>query len=284
MKPCIIDLGNGLILEYSITGKGPPIVVFHGGHSNCREEFGYQALLQSGYSIITPSRAGYGRTSAGIGSNLPAACHAYVKLMDHLGIEKADIIAVSAGGPSGIYFAAHYPERVKSLTLQSAVSKEWITVQDKTYKISRVIFHPSCERYTWSLVRLMNNRFPRFFFKQMASSFSLLPYSEVEKFNKEDDIHLLQRMNNRQRSGHGFMLDLTQTGAISDADLQAIQCPTLIQHSKHDKAVPFEHALHANRHIAGSKLCALDTWGHLIWLGKGAETVNLELLEFLHNS
>ncbi|MNR42613.1 hypothetical protein D3C85_1611470 [compost metagenome] len=42
-------------LEYSVIGKGAPILLFHGGHSSCYEEFGYLPLLTSGYSIITPS-------------------------------------------------------------------------------------------------------------------------------------------------------------------------------------------------------------------------------------
>jgi hypothetical protein len=32
-------------IEYSIVGTGVPILMFHGGHSNCKEEFGYNELL-----------------------------------------------------------------------------------------------------------------------------------------------------------------------------------------------------------------------------------------------
>lgn len=272
---------DGHEIEYSILGKGKPVLVFHGGHSNCREEFGYEELLRCGYSIITPSRAGYGLTSVEIGESLETACEAYLQLLSHLNIEKADLIAMSAGGPSGIFFAAHYPERVRSLTLQSAVSKEWLTSQDKTYKIAHVLFRPSFEASTWSLVRLMNNLFPRFIFKHMVPSFSLLPYPEVLAFTQDNDLRQFQRMNNRQRSGQGFLLDLSQTGLISQTHLQAVKCPTLILHSKNDNAVPLEHAYHAHQHISGSRLCLLDTWGHLIWLGKGKERLHRELLEFL---
>lgn len=56
-------LENGALLEYTVVGIGTPILLFHGGHSNCHEKFGYKNLLEQGYSIITPSRAGYGSTS-----------------------------------------------------------------------------------------------------------------------------------------------------------------------------------------------------------------------------
>lgn len=49
---------EGMEIEYSIVGKGTPILVFHGGHSNCNEEFGYNELIERGYSIITPSIGG----------------------------------------------------------------------------------------------------------------------------------------------------------------------------------------------------------------------------------
>lgn len=88
---------DGSTLEYSVTGKGTPILVMHGGHSNCYEEFGYTALIEQGYSIITPSRPGYRRTSKEIGKSLANACRFYVKLLDHLQIDSVHVIAISAG-------------------------------------------------------------------------------------------------------------------------------------------------------------------------------------------
>jgi esterase/lipase len=55
----------------------------------------------------------------------------------------------------------------------------------------------------------------------------------------------------------------------------------LIQHSINDQAVTPDHAHHAHRLIAGSKLQLLDSWGHLIWIGRGSEEVDREVLAFL---
>lgn len=131
---------EGKTIEYSMIGKGEiPILVMHGGHSNCYEEFGYHVLVQNGFSLITPSRPGYGRTTKKIGESLSKSCEYYLKLLNHLGIEKIHLLSVSAGGPSGIYFASRYPERVKTLTLQSAVTKEWLTPKDKVYKTAQIL-------------------------------------------------------------------------------------------------------------------------------------------------
>lgn len=115
----------------------------------------------------------------------------------------------------------------------------------------------------------------------MTPSFSKLPYNIVKDRMGNNDVDEIRRMNNRQQSGDGFLIDLSQTKEITINDLKAISCPTLIQHSKHDSAVSLEHAHYAYQQIPDSKLCLTDTWGHLIWLGKGSEKVNKKLIKFL---
>ncbi|RCW49183.1 alpha/beta fold hydrolase [Paenibacillus prosopidis] len=185
-------------LEYSVIGKGVPILLFHGGHSSCHEGFGYQRLLTSGYSIITPSRAGYGHTSPT--TDLGEACHIYKLLLDHLTIEKVHVITVSAGGPTGIAFSSMFPDRVVSLTLQCAVTKPWHVPEDKEYKIAKRIFKPETEKRTWKILAAMNTLMPKPTFRMMVSSFSKLPFSEVRKRLDDHSTEALCKMNNRQRS------------------------------------------------------------------------------------
>lgn len=166
-------------MEYSVVGEGLPLLLFHGGHSNCYEEFGYRRLIEAGYSIITPSRAGYGHTSPIM--SLEQACHVYHSLLDHLSIDKVHVIAVSAGGPTGIVFASMFPGRVASLILQCAVTMPWLAPDDKEYKMAKRMFKPDIEKRTWKLLAAMSNLLPKLTFRMMASSFSKLPYSEIHK-------------------------------------------------------------------------------------------------------
>lgn len=272
---------DGFAVEFSVIGEGEPILVFHGGHSNCKEEFGYESLIENGYSIITPSRPGYGGTSKELGESLATACHYYYQLLNHLKISRVHVLAISAGGPTGIYFASKYPEMVQTLTLQSAVTKKWLTPQDMEYRIARVLFHPKIEEYTWKLLSIMNNLFPRFIFKQMLPSFSNLTYREAIGQIHWMDIEEIRLMNNRQRSGYGFFIDLEQINKISSVNLQSISCPTLVVHSKYDGSVPFDHAKFAHEHIPYSTLYPTDSWGHLIWLGKTSNEVNEKVVKFL---
>ncbi|WNS44142.1 alpha/beta hydrolase [Paenibacillus sp. MMS20-IR301] len=276
----MLQLDHGTAMEYTVTGAGQPILLFHGGHSNCQEDFGYKNLLEQGYCIITPSRPGYGKTSKKLGCSLESACEIYLRLIDHLNFSKVHVIAVSAGGPSGIKFASRYPGRVSSLTLQSAVTKEWHN-NDITYKAARILFHPRTEKYTWKLISFLSSRFPKVMLKQMLPSFSTLPVTEILKQFSRQDIEQFVAMNQRQRSGHGFILDLEQNASLSHSDLQSVLCPTLIIHSKNDHTVVPGHAITAHEHILQSKLCLLETWGHLIWIGSGAQIVNATLNSFL---
>lgn len=270
-------------IEYSVVGEGEPILVMHGGHSNCREEFGYDALINNGFSIITPSRAGYGHTSKEIGKSLSTACEHYRELLEHLNIKKVHVLAISAGGPSGIYFASKYPELVRTLILQSAITKKWLTPKDKEYKAARVLFNPKSEKFTWGLISSMNNIFPNFIFKQMLPSFSQLRFSEAKGKLDKDDIEAIRKMNNRQRSGSGFFLDLTQINEVKIEDVQAVSCPTLIMHSKHDGSVPLAHPYYAHENISSSELCLLDSWGHLIWLGHASNEADENAIKFLNS-
>ena len=272
---------EGISIEYSIIGKGEPIFVMHGGHSNCNEEFGYRALVDNGFSVITPSRAGYGGTSKEVGKSLSIACEYYWKLLNHLNIEKVHLLAISAGGPTGIYFASKYPELVCTLTLQSAVTKKWLIPKDKEYKVARILFRPKAEKFTWRLISSMNNIFPRFIFKQMFSSFSKLKYSEAKDKMNKGDVDAIRDMNKRQRSGFGFFIDLAQVNEITIEDLRAVTCPTLIMHSEHDGSVPLEHPYYAHENIPSSELCLLDSWGHLIWLGKSSDETDENTIKFL---
>lgn len=272
---------DGHLLEYSVVGTGTPILLFHGGHSNCREELGYERLVKSGFSIITPSRPGYGATSKELGETFELASRCYAKMLDQLDIKKVHIIAVSAGGPSGISFASMYPDRTNSLILQSAVTKEWLSKKSLNYKVAKFAFHPLTEKWTWKLVARLSNRNVQFMFKQFVPSFSKLPAEEVMKQMKDSDLEAFQRMNNRYRSGKGFLLDLEHTSKQFHHLLTAIQSPTLILHSLNDQAVSLEHAHHAKKSIPTSTLCLLDNWGHLLWIGKDAGDIHNQVEAFI---
>lgn len=269
---------KGRVVEYSIMGEGEPIMVMHGGHSNSKEEFGYENLIQNGYKIITPSRTGYGLTTP---MEPNEARRLYAALLDHLRLDRVHLIGISAGGPSAVKMAEEFPDRFQTLTLQCAVTGAWLTEKDPEYKVAQFLFRPGIESLTWRLLAAFSNVFPQLAFRQMFSSVSTISYQEARQLIKKEDVDDIRKMNNRQRSGTGFLMDLKEAARVTQDDLAHIQCPTLIQKSHNDRSVADKHAYEADKYIPLSTLKFYNTWGHLIWLGKGSEKVNEDIVLFL---
>lgn len=106
-------------IEYADWGEGVPLLVSH-GVLGCHVDTvdGWWADLPGpGFRVIGPSRFGY------FGSTLPKdatpadQADAYALLLDHLGVDRAVVIAFSAGSGSVLEFARRHPERVAGLIL-----------------------------------------------------------------------------------------------------------------------------------------------------------------------
>ena len=67
------------LTEYSRAGTGPAVLLVHGGHSNCGEEFGVPELLDAGFSVVIPSRPGYGRTPLSTGPTAETSAAGFPK-------------------------------------------------------------------------------------------------------------------------------------------------------------------------------------------------------------
>ncbi len=266
-------------IEYTWQGQGPVLLVMHGGHANCHETFGYAPLLAAGFSILTPSRPGYGQTPPTVGPTASAAADALIGLLDTLQIKQVAVIAISAGGPTALHLAARHPTRITKLVLESAVSQRWLRPTDALYQLARRMFHPRTEQITWFMFRALAKGAPRLAVSQMVGSFSTLPVATVMQQLSSTEIIAICQMIARQSSGQGFMLDLEHE--VDASVLQAIAAPTLVVHSQQDKAVPFAHAQHAQAQIPQATLFTAPSWGHLIWLGAGASATEAQVIEFL---
>lgn len=126
----------------------------------------------------------------------------------------------------------------------------------------------------------MNNLFPKLTFRMMASSFSKLSYSEVRRRLDDHSEVAFRKMNNRQRSYSGFLIDLEQTQCDYSKELAAIQAPALIMHSQNDSSVPLCHPENAKTLIPHSEVCLLDSWGRLLWIGKHSAEYDQALVSF----
>jgi len=112
---------------YRESGNGDPLVFVHGGIASLArtlkgpDAYGWGDLddfFASHFRYVSYDRRGC-RLSASPdqGYELPNQAEDLRALLDRLGIERAHLVASSAGGPIGIVFAATYPERTRTLVL-----------------------------------------------------------------------------------------------------------------------------------------------------------------------
>ena len=89
---------NGVRIVYDDVGEGYPIVLLHGFAADSRLNWKltgwYKRLEYAGYRVIAPDNRGHGRSDQPVGAeayNARLIAGDIIGLMDHLGIEKADL-------------------------------------------------------------------------------------------------------------------------------------------------------------------------------------------------
>jgi pimeloyl-ACP methyl ester carboxylesterase len=112
---------NGINLYYETHGTGRPLILLHGGLGS-GEMFGpvIPALAQ-GHQVIAVDLQGHGRT-ADIDRPLDVRLMAddVAALIDHLGLDRPDLVGYSLGGGVAFHTAVRHPEKVGRLVMASA--------------------------------------------------------------------------------------------------------------------------------------------------------------------
>jgi len=116
-RSATIEASTGTI-EYASAGQGRPVLVIHGAAGGFDQSLDMAgALAQHDHRLIAPSRFGYLASAAKVELTVAAQATAYIELLDHLGVDKVAVIAISAGAWSALEFASRYPDRCGALVL-----------------------------------------------------------------------------------------------------------------------------------------------------------------------
>jgi pimeloyl-ACP methyl ester carboxylesterase len=112
---------NGINLYYEVHGEGRPMILLHGGLGS-GEMFGpVLPVLAEHHRVFLVDLQGHGRT-ADIDRPLDVRLMAddMAALIDHLGLEKLDMVGYSLGGGVAMQTAFKYPEKIRKLIAASA--------------------------------------------------------------------------------------------------------------------------------------------------------------------
>lgn len=105
---------------YEIEGEGEPVVLLHGftGSSGTWSDFVRE--WKDEFQLLTIDLPGHGNSIHGQPVTMEACCADLVSLIEDLGFEKVHVIGYSMGGRTALSFAVYHPEKLLSLTLESA--------------------------------------------------------------------------------------------------------------------------------------------------------------------
>ncbi|HEX2766102.1 MAG TPA: alpha/beta hydrolase [Candidatus Limnocylindria bacterium] len=112
---------NGLHMYYEVHGSGRPLILIHGGLASSQTFGPVLSMLAAEHQVITPDLQGHGRT-ADIDRPIDVRLMAddIAALIDHLGLDRPDMVGYSLGGGVAFWTAVKHPDRIRRLVMLSA--------------------------------------------------------------------------------------------------------------------------------------------------------------------
>lgn len=270
----------GAEVEYRVSrGDGRAVVIMHGGHMHAAIELGEDVYRQLGYTVIVPSRPGYGSTSANVGGARGGFADAVAGLVDQLGCtEVSAVVGISAGGPTAVEMAARHPDLVRRLVLENSVSS--LPWPDRFTRVAGgLLFAPPAEGAVWAATRLFLRRAPNLgLLALMAPLTDRSTRQVIAEFDENERAAVIDLFS-QMSSGRGFQIDLA-SAMPSTLVASALQ-PALVIASRHDGSVGLEHAEDLVANLPNADLMVNEASSHLMWFGPASDTIAPRLRAFL---
>ena len=239
-------------VEYAVRGTGKPMLVSHGIFQGCDGALLSVRALMPGRLVIAPSRFGY------LGSALPHAASpagqadAFVSVLDHLRLDRADVMGISAGATAALQLALRHPARVEHLVILSG------NLPGSTTAVAQ----PSWARFLnrdlpmWTL-KVLNRR--------LLARLAGVPRGF--RFSAEDDGFVSEFIDSlfpvaERAVGIDFDAFISNPD-VNRYPLERLTVPTLVIHARDDPLVHYEAAAEAAERIPDSILVTLESGGHL---------------------
>jgi pimeloyl-ACP methyl ester carboxylesterase len=177
-----------------------------------------------------------------------------IALLDHLGVQQADVLGYSRGSVYGIWMAARYPDRVRSLALiGNGVTPELTAPAPEPFWQERD--NPQgWEKWNGPFWLNHYHDFTHFFFSELfIEAHSTKPFDDCLSWSQETGPEILVRTT----ANPDLMPRLPAAEAIA-----RVQCPVLLIHGEEDRilSVQNSHKLAAAR--PDFQLVVLEGCGH----------------------
>lgn len=139
---------DGLNMYYEIHGVGEPLMILHGGAGSMEDMKHLITFFSDSYMVIANDRQGHGKTSdLERDFSFESMAANTVGLLDHLKLDRVNVIGFSDGGIIALTLAIKYPERIKKAVYIGTnfhhngipeSEKDWIRKADLDEKIKKL--------------------------------------------------------------------------------------------------------------------------------------------------
>jgi len=259
-------------IEYATLGEGYPVLVVHGIFGGFDQGLvTARGQLGEGFQAIVPSRFGYLRTPLPDGASPAAQADAYVCLLDAIGIERAAILATSAGGTSAIQFALRHPDRCSALVLVSSNAPGETEAGLPPEPVARAMFRSDFA--FWLLTTYFRPSMGAIM--GVPKGFDLAPEHEADIAEVMETILPVSP----RTDGALFDMYISNPDINSGYPLEEIAVPVLIIHAVDDPLASFDNARRMAERIPGARLVTIESGGHML-LGQ-EERIETEIGAFL---
>jgi pimeloyl-ACP methyl ester carboxylesterase len=288
ITPRVIDTAPGAV-EFDLTeGEGPVVLASHGGIGGVDQARLMLSWLDPAeYRLLSVSRPGYLVTPLASGRSFEEQADLFAALLDVLGLERAAVVTLSAGGPPGYLFAARHPDRVSALVAIASVSGHHDT-PETAGAIAQAIFMSQWGR---KLTQLIAEKKPAWLLRQL---FQGTGYYTKQQIRAHVDFTLSSPQALAfTRAFMDTIYPYTPRKAGNDNDtalnrqlphlpLEQVRCPALVVHGTHDADVKFHHGVYAHEHIPTAERFWIEEGSHLgFWLSPHAAQAQDAARDFL---
>ncbi len=243
-------------VEYARYGTGPAVLVVHGSGGGWDQGVDWaQRRLPPDREVLAVSRFGYLGSPLPSGATTANQADAFAAVLDDAGVDRADVVALSAGSVTAVRFAIEHPGRVRSLLLESPLLPSRRKRVLPPVAAVRALLRS--ERLLWRL-----SHSPLLVGLAAGTRWRDLPEQERRELTAINDtmFPLAPR-----RAGVLFDRVVAAPEMLQDRlPVEAIACPTVVVNARsavlatHDEAQAF-----VNR-VPNGRLIDIDTGGHVL--------------------
>jgi pimeloyl-ACP methyl ester carboxylesterase len=267
-------------IEAQQAGAGVPLLMIHGSGGGHDQGMAWaRPLVRQGVRVIAMSRFGYLGTPRPADASPEAQADAHVCLLDALGIARAAVMGVSAGGPSAMQVAIRHPDRVSALVLVVPIAYKPGSVADSAPPVSDgkdalLLRLLGSDFLFWTGLHVARNPLIRHVLATPPERVAAASYSERARVND-----LADRILPVSLRAAGLRDDTRLGKRLGPYSLETIGVPTLVVSARDDGFGTYAAAQHTASRIPGAKFLGFDDGGHLL-VGHDAQ-VQAEVLELL---